>query len=349
MFETLKNKTKNKESHPSKETKTRVTSLKLGILKDETDKINTEIHIVKQWENIWRIIYEFAKKNAIKPIKPENLEWISITPWDKVILNFQKIIVEYQNWNQDKTIYFEINDKKEDTPKISKKTPNKVKKTINKKESKKWPLRTDTIFDWNSPIKWDKIAYDYEVKFRNKFYTLIKKLVNKYLKWSVISENLIYSIIAKESQFNPSSKSYTWVRWLAQITQDTIETVYNINNAKVKKNQKNNDLYITSEITSKNWEIDYKKALNETYQLKLMISYLIYLESLFEKVKNKDLKIDLIILSYNLWPNEVKRIVDIYPIRSWHDIIKNTKADKEKKKESTSYISDIKKIMLAMR
>lgn len=176
-----------------------------------------------------------------------------------------------------------------------------------------------TIFDPESPLKWDQIAYKHEVEIKKAYGKAIKELVAKYCKWSIIDEDFLYWVIARESRFNKNAKSHTGVKWLWQITNGTLKTLVNIHEAKLKNNPDMSELYITKEITKwntkdKKWfyTIDDKEALKPINQIKLSISYLMYLEDLFREVKNEKFKSDLIITSYNLWAGKTKEIFETY-------------------------------------
>ena len=176
-----------------------------------------------------------------------------------------------------------------------------------------------TIFDPESPLIWDQIAYKHEVEIKKAYGKTIKELVAKYCKWSIIDEDFLYWVIARESRFNKNAESHTGVKWLWQITNGTLKTLVNIHEAKLKNNPDMSELYITKEITKwntkdKKWfyTIDDKEALKPINQIKLSISYLMYLEDLFREVKNEKFKSDLIITSYNLWAGKTKEIFETY-------------------------------------
>lgn len=179
-----------------------------------------------------------------------------------------------------------------------------------------------TIFDPESPLKWDQIAYKHEVEIKKSYGKAIKEIVTKYCKWSLIDEDFLYWVIARESRFNKNAKSHTGVKWLWQLTQDTVQTVLNINDAKARKNPDTADFYISDDLRNwvppkKKWQkwhysLEEAKVLQPLNQVKLTLSYLMYLEDLFSEVKDKTFKTELIITSYNLGPGKTKEIFETY-------------------------------------
>lgn len=191
-----------------------------------------------------------------------------------------------------------------------------TKKSPEKKEEQKPSL---TIFDKDSPLIWDQTAYKHEVEIKKVYWKKITSLIEKYCKWSIIDEDFLYWVIARESRFDKKATSYTWVKWLGQLTQDTIKTIVNIHEAKLKNNPNMAELYITDQVTksdkkNKKWHypIDDKASQEPLNQIKLTISYLMYLEEMFSDVKDKNFKTELIITSYNLGPGKTKEIFDTY-------------------------------------
>lgn len=215
----------------------------------------------------------------------------------------------------------------------------------------KKPLKKpQTIFDKDSPLIWDKLAYKNETEIKKNYWKDAKELIAKYCQWSVIDEKFLYWVIARESRFNKNAKSYTGVKWLWQLTNDTIKTIVNINEAKVRNNPAVGDLHVTDSIKNKKWKLDNKEILKPINQIKFIITYLSYLEDLFVEVKDKNFKTDLIITSYNLWPWKTKEIFDqYYWVKNWTGLKKalerasnNWKISEWKLKEVAEYVPAVK-------
>lgn len=315
-------------------------------------------HEVQSWENLWRLTYEHVKVFWSTQINSKRLKGIILSPWDKIYFSKNYIYIEYKS-NSKKYEIIPLGDKCEWGLRRERQSEGK-KKLINQNIEKN--SSTQTIFDVSSPFAWDKLAYEREIKIREKYGNMISNLIEKYGKWSVVNESLLYAILARESRFDPNAKSYTWVRWLAQITEGTIQTLINIWEAKMRNNENLWDLYVTNEIKlsstkNKDWFylVDMKKALKEENQIKLSLSYLFYLEGLFDKVKDSVFKRDLIIFSYNLWQWRVEGILKKYTIRNTDDFkyalfleTQNGKITQSKHKEVRWYIKSVKEnIILA--
>lgn len=305
------------------------------LIEFELWNLKTEIwHEVKPWENIWRIIYEHSISIEKSPISPSRLEDIGISPWDKIYFTKDYVYISFLKWwykivpFDENTCVEENNNKKispENTTKKEKKPPEKqmpIIKASNEEEN----IWFQTIFDKESPLLWDKIAYKNEVEIRKLYGKSVSYLIQTYCEWSLIDENFLYGVIARESRFDKNARSYTWVRWLWQITSDTVETIVNINNAKTKSDPKSTDLYISSSIKDKNGKLDRVKVLHPLNQFKLTISYLLYLESLFQWIWNENFRKELIITSYNLWPWKTQEILWKYKhIKDWNGLKKALK------------------------
>lgn len=348
------------------ETKKELSKIQLDHLKDEL------WHKVKPWENLWRIIYEHAKKTWKKPIKVSKLENINITPWDKIYFSNDEVIIKYLSWWTKKIPFKKSNNcwnNKKNHPK-NKNIPlnlekNKIKmngknKKQENKDTDEQQETTKTIFDKNSPLLWDKIAYRHEIEIRKTYWDKITYIVNKYCKWSLIDESFLYWVFARESRFDKKAVSHTWVKWLWQLTNDTILAIANINEAKARKYPDYSDFYISDEVRiwvkPKNkkdvwhYKVNQVNALKPINQIKLTISYLMYLEDLFSDVKDKNFKTELIITSYNLWPWKTKEIYDNYKwVKNWEwlkkalEIAHNKwEISKEKLKEVLEYVPKVK-------
>lgn len=315
-------------------------------------------HIVAPGENIWKIIYKHAVEYGKKPIPPERLQDIAISPWDKVYFTKDYVYISFlQWWNTiipfEKDFCKESKNEKKNIPDTKFSPPN-----IYPKEKKVWSEKNSpinealwfqSIFDKDSPLLWDRIAYKHEVFIRKTYGKQVEKLIDMYCKWSLIDESFLYGVIARESRFNPHARSHTGVMWLGQITSDTVETIININTAKVKSTPSSSQLYITSELKDKNGKIEKSKTLQPLSQIKLTISYLLYLESLFQNIWDDSFKKELIITSYNLWPGKTKDILSKYSgIKDWKWLKKalRTEAGKwqissGKLKEITQYVPSV--------
>lgn len=217
-----------------------------------------------------------------------------------------------------------------------------------------------TIFDPESPIPGDKIAYKHEIELRHQYGDIISQYIKTYCKWSIIDEEFLYWVLARESRFDPNARSYTWVKWLWQITEDTILTIANINQAKAKNNPDEKHFYISDEIRifqppKKKWEkwkykVNEKEALKPMNQIKMVVSYLQYLEELFSHVKSKTFKTELIITAYNLWPGKTQKILaKTWNIQNWEWLklaiekaVKNGDVTKAKGEETTRYVDAVK-------
>lgn len=349
------------------ETRRKLTKIQLDNLKDEI------WYRIKLWENIWRIIYEYAKKNWKKPIPTRKLEGINVVPWDKVYFSENEVIIKYLKW-WTKKIPFEKSDNCWSEEKIHPQKENKSSFSL-EREIKLWEINeknpelkkeapeqyksTQTIFDKYSPLLWDRIAYKNEMKIRKAYWDKIRDIINKYCQWSLIDENFLYWVFARESRFDVKAVSNKWVRWLGQLTEDTILSIASINESKAKKYKKQSDFYISNEIrtwikseNNKGWyyKVNQEKALLPINQIKLTISYLLYLENLFSDVKNKDFKTELIITSYNLWPGKTKKIYDGYKwLENWEWLKKALEMEhkkweisKGKLKEVVEYVPKVK-------
>lgn len=386
--ETLKNKKEflKEQKNCNKETRKELTKTNIGNLKDNL------WHKVKPWENLRKIIYNHAKETWKEPIKPWKLKGINITPWDKIYFGKDEVIVKYLWWWTKKIPFemptnnckpetkkkqeittpkpnitqeeldfeiklWEINEKNLEKLEKEEKEAKEAKRMQEKKEQVKI---TETIFDKESPLLWDKIAYKHEIEVRKSYWDKITELVNKHCKWSIIDENFLYWVMARESRFDKKATSYTWVKWLWQLTSDTILTVANINEAKARKYPEHNDFYISDEIRTWvppkkkkdiwHYKVNKLKAQNPVNQIKLTTSYLMYLEDLFSDVKDKNFKTELIITSYNLWPWKTKEIYDNYKwVKNWEWLKQalerahnKWEISKEKLKEVVEYVPKVK-------
>lgn len=369
------------------ETRKELTKINLDNLKDQI------WHTVKAWENIWRIIYNHAEKTGKKPISPKKLEWINISVWDKVYFTNKEVIIKYIKWGT-KKVSFENNQICSENP--STKKPSIDKKTISKqpensqtisiedeiklwernekqieeiikkeqqqnqtekKESKEQTQTIQTIFDKDSPLLWDKIAYKNEVEIRKNYGKKISELIQKYCKWSLVDEEFLYGVIARESRFDKNAKSYTWVKWLWQLTTDTIKTLVNIHEAKLKNNPNMHELYITQNITNGSkkdkrgfYDINGKESLKPINQIKLIISYLMYLEDLFNDIKDKNFKTELIITSYNLGPWKTQEILEKHKnIKNWEWLKKALEKEAAKWNISKDKFSEVSRYVPAVK
>ncbi len=219
------------------------------------------------------------------------------------------------------------------------------------------------ISDKNSNLITEKERYIREVWIRKKYWEKITWLFQKYVSWSIVDENMLWAIIAKESRFDTKAISYKWVDWLCQISNDTVDTILNINAARNKKDSNKEELFIERKSLEskrynkkkKKFELDEKKVLDPLVQMKLAISYLLFLEKLFELVpiktlKEKEFKKDLMVTAYNLGPTKTKEIYDKYKwINDWNWLKKALEEAsddwliKERKKdEVVSYVPEVK-------
>lgn len=285
-------------------------------------------HEIKPWENIWRIIYNHALEYGKNPIKPDRLESIKISPGDKVYFTKDYVYVKNLKWWYYLVSFDENNCT--NTKNIPQSRTSPHTQIINQKEIPSSSPRQDngktpvkeisfsTIFDKDSPLLWDKIAYKNEIKIRKLYWKIVTYLIDIYCQWSLIDESFLYGMIARESRFDKNARSPTGVKGLGQITSDTIETIININIAKTRNNPAAWDLYISDILRGANGKTDRNKVLEPLNQIKLTISYLLYLESLFSHIENEEFKKKLIITSYNLWPWKTQEVLSKYNhIQDW--------------------------------
>jgi hypothetical protein len=156
-------------------------------------------------------------------------------------------------------------------------------------------------------------------------------------------------MMAQESRFDASAKSYKWVKWLCQITWQTIVEIIKQNRRKISKYPQTKDLYITDELLDKAWKIDTSKTLIPINQIKMMISYLSYLEWRFTHIQNKDFKKILIITSYNLGITRTRWLLKQCKEHTWEELktaIQNEeKVKKNKKIEVIQYVDRVSENM----
>lgn len=393
-----KNKSKNLEKKKFQDKKNikkdcinKKTSTKLEVLKECTNYI---WHSVKEWESLWWILNKLYKKNKISQIPESKIQWVAIFPWDKIYISNEYIIIKYLSWETKRISLKNKDVKKKQKNKIftpsndwidlvlweinklpfyepSKDSLDLVNWIINDYEIKnseddnnnddeepKKTWKISYIFDWNSPLKQDKINFENEKKIRDAYWDIIKNYIDIYCKWSVIDEGLFYWIMARESKFDPKAISHTWVKWLSQLTKDTIKTVANINEIRRSKNKETSDFYIVDDIITwktknKDWfyDINMSKALLPINQIKLAISFLLYLDKLFSDIPNIELKKTLIITAYNLWASKTKEIYNTYSwVKNWEWLEKalkrariNWEISHWKAKEVTEYVPMVKK------
>lgn len=214
-------------------------------------------------------------------------------------------------------------------------------------------LKTNSnqIFDYLHIAKtWDYKDNINEENIRSIYWDYIKNLCSFIPIWSVIDEKLVYSIIAKESKFNPNAISPTQARWLWQLTIQAINEILKLNESKVQKDWNPWDLLITKEILFKisknikidnNWNISWLET--ELYypknNIKFIINYLIILEEIFSKYSlPRELKRDIIVASYNTWPNTIKELLEnkYFSKINENSYVKDIK--KTYKKQSKSWI-----------
>ncbi|MDP5038884.1 MAG: transglycosylase SLT domain-containing protein, partial [Candidatus Gracilibacteria bacterium] len=185
-----------------------------------------------------------------------------------------------------------------------------------------------TIYDKNDNDPSKRIVANNEIIIRNIYGELINKITSKIKKPTAINSDFVYAIIAEESKFNPNAISHTGVRGLGQIQESTLadilirnknghlenkiidgsnfEDIFLYNNSLIETNRK-----FTTE--SKNGVINYNGLDTELYHpeiaIKGTINYLLFLEGLFEDVKNNNLKRYLISASYNMGATGLKRVI----------------------------------------
>lgn len=218
-----------------------------------------------------------------------------------------------------------------------------------------------TVFDPESPLNHDQINYKNEMNFRMVYWEIVTNLINNFCKWSIIDEEFFYWVLARESKFDENAISPTWVKWLGQITIDTFKTLVNYHETKLKTNPNMSELYVTSAVTQwnkkdKRWfyNINQKESLRGINQIKFTISYLLYLENLFKDITNKELKWDIIITAYNLWPKRTQDTIKNHKnVLNW-EWLKRALEDEANKwiitpkklKEVTTYVPSVNKYRL---
>lgn len=285
-------------------------------------------HEIKPWENIWRIIYNHALGHGKAPIKPDRLENIKISPGDKVYFTKDYVYIKYLKWwyhivsfDENNCIHMGNIPPSRTSTQIQTTPQRETPRSNRKQESIKSHAEAvsfSTIFDYDSPLLWDKIAYRNEVEIKKQYGAIVTHLIETYCQWSIVDENLLYGVIARESRFDKEARSHTGVRGLGQITSDTVETIININIAKTRNNPTAQDLYISDILRGANGRIDRNKVLEPLNQIKLTISYLLYLESIFANIGTKQFRKELVITSYNLWPWKTQEVLSKYRhIQDW--------------------------------
>lgn len=296
------------------------------LIEFELWRLNNELwHEIKPWENIWRVIHNHATENNKPTISADRLEDVRISPGDKIYFTKDYVYVKFlKGWY--KILPFDSNncvwsDRVENSkPKeILKPKPIPIIQTkpqeVKIEAEKPW---FQTIFDKDSPLLWDQIAYKNEVEIRKLHGKTITKLIDRFCKWSLVDESFLYGVIARESRFDKDARSHTWVKGLGQITLDTVWAIANLNETKVKNDSASASLYINDSLKNKDGTLNRTKVLHPLNQLKLTISYLLYLEGLFQDVWDNNFRKELIITSYNLWPGKTQKILWKYKhIQNW--------------------------------
>ncbi|MGE4444104.1 MAG: transglycosylase SLT domain-containing protein [Candidatus Altimarinota bacterium] len=326
------------------------------LIEFELGRLNDELgHEIKPGENIWRIIYNHAIENGKTPIMANRLQDIKISPGDKIYFTKDYVYVKFLKGGY-KIISFDDNDciqnqqpsktsKPQEILQLKSETPVE-KKILEEKQKTPENISFQTIFDKDSPILGDQIAYKNEVETRKLYGKNITTLINTFCKGSVIDESFLYGVIARESRFDKNARSHTGVRGLGQITMDTAESIVALNTAKVKNDPKNAALHITDSLKNKNGELIRSKVLHPLNQLKLTISYLLHLESLFQDIGDNNFKTELIITSYNLGPGKTQNILGKYKhVKDWSGLklalreeARKGKISQGKFKEITEYV-----------
>lgn len=205
------------------------------------------------------------------------------------------------------------------------------------------------IFDKNDKEPWNRQAYQAEMKIKQAYGEQVHQLFQKYGKWSVVDEWFLYWIIAKESRFETNARSQRWVTWLCQITQNTLRAIIRLNKQSVSDNPESMDLYVTSWLLDKKWNINKKASLEPLNQMKLAMSYLFYLEDKFSYIKNPDFRKEVMLTAYNVGEWKVESILKKYPwIDDWAWLKVALQADVKKWglsrwkfKEVTNYVLSV--------
>lgn len=237
------------------------------------------------WKKAEKNYFDIAKRNS-------NNEFESIFEWkqyDKIVIN---------NWFLIKPINYQINE----------------------------DIKTIYDKDDNDPAK-QNVANN-EIIIRNIYWELIEEITSKIKQPTSIDANFVYAIIAEESKFNPNAISHTWVRGLWQIQESTLADILIRNknwrlDEEIKSWTNLEDIFLYNDqlietkrefiVTSHKWNINYSWVDTELYHpeiaIKWTINYLLFLEGLFDDVKNINLRRHMIAASYNMWATGLKRLI----------------------------------------
>lgn len=240
---------------------------------------------IKWWEKVEKNYFDIAQRNS-------NNQFESIFEWkqyDKIIIN---------NWFLIKPTNYEIN----------------------------YDIKTIYNKDDNDVSK-QNVANN-EIIIRNIYWELINEITSKIKQPTSINSDFVYAIIAEESKFNPNAISYTWVRGLWQIQEATLADILIRNknwrlDEQIKNWENLEDIFLYNDqlietkreliVTNNKWKINYSWVDTELYHpeisIKSTINYLLFLESLFDDVKNLTLRRHLIAASYNMWATWLKNLI----------------------------------------
>lgn len=199
--------------------------------------------------------------------------------------------------------------------------------------------------DLSNPIispNLDSGWYNNEMVIRSLYGELVSKNILEFF-WedSVIDETFFYSIIARESSFDPNSVSWFWTRWLCMVTWNTVLHILEENKNTLDRSYREinpelaefNSSVISWEYEIPDFDNKYEEFLVEPWDfipvwkeiklpekwekrsinwigiklydpkisILLALNYLKSLEDIFSFINDKKLKRDLIAVSYNMW------------------------------------------------
>lgn len=237
------------------------------------------------WKKAEKNYFDIAKRNS-------NNEFESVFEWKQ----YEKIIIN--NWFLIKPTNYEIN------------------------------YDIKTIYDKDDNDVSKQNVANNEIIIRNIYWELINEITSKIQEPTSINSDFVYAIIAEESKFNPNAISHTWVRGLWQIQESTLADILIRNknwrlDDQVKDWVNLEDLFLYNDqlietkrelvVTSHKWNINYSWIDTELYHpeiaIKWTINYLLFLEGLFDDIKNVNLRRHLIAASYNMWATWLKRLI----------------------------------------
>lgn len=205
----------------------------------------------------------------------------------------------------------------------------------------------ETITPRDSLHKSVQDIYKNEVLIRQMYGEKISFYIDNFFKknWSIIDEDLFYSLLKQESRFDPNALSHTWTRWLWMVTLSTAEWIIKYNNRLLKNEKflKNNpwieDL-LNVDINSVTWDENFysykykdsKWELKTWFKwvdtqfysplnsIKLSLSYLMNIESSLSFIKDPEFRKVSLLARYNAWTIVTKIVKDNPSVNTWPEL-----------------------------